>query len=98
MQGSEFSFVVVLDAVERRRSGLTERPYEASGNAWEALITKDEVRIVNKYSDQLRGTVSLDTLLGVLRVYQDALGESAVAAGLADFLEHEHREPLLPWR
>lgn len=88
---------MILDAIERRRSGLVEHPYEASGNAWEALITKDEVQIVNKYMDHLRGTIPLDTLLGVLRVYQDALGEFAVASGAAEFLKHEHREPLFPW-
>ncbi|HEU5470932.1 MAG TPA: hypothetical protein VFV67_09795 [Actinophytocola sp.] len=43
------------------------------------------------------GTVPLDTVLGVLRAYADALGESALTQGRTDFRTHEHREPLSPW-
>ncbi|MEV5721927.1 hypothetical protein AB0L41_49455 [Amycolatopsis mediterranei] len=97
IQGSGMSFIILLDAIERRRSGLADRPYEASGNAWEALITKDRVEIENKYTNHLKGTVPLDIVLGVLLAYGDALGESSITAGKADFVRHEHREPQLPW-
>lgn len=91
------SLVVVLDAIEQRRSGSTERPYEASGNAWVAVITRDQIDIENMYNDSLRGTVTTQHALGVLRAYADALGDKAMAEGAAAFVKHEGRDPQLPW-
>jgi hypothetical protein len=97
VQGSGHSLVRLLDDIEARRSERTERPLELSGNAWIAVITKDQVGIENQYNESLNGTVPLDYVLQVLRAYWDALGEKEIQAGKDTFAKDENREPSLPW-
>lgn len=97
IEDSGSSFIRLLDAIEQRRSGSTDRPYKSGGKAWQGLITKDYVNIEHEYANHLKGTVPLDVVLGILRAYGNALGESVITAGKVDFARHRHREPQLPW-
>ncbi|WP_018681707.1 hypothetical protein [Actinokineospora enzanensis] len=89
--------VELLDAIEQRLSGETDEAYEANGNAWFVLITKDRLEIENKYSEPLTGTVTMDLALTVLRAYWDVFDEPAIEKGKRDFRKYNHREPHLPW-
>ena len=97
IQGDGAHLIELLDAIEALRSAQADKPYEASGNAWHAVIGKDHVDIENKYMDHLTGTVPVETVLRIMRSYWDALRESTIEEGKRNFLKFHRREPRLPW-